>query len=79
MPATPEQTRLSRSRHVTLVLRLVVDARGKLLYGQVVNTEGQTQCRFINNWRALSKAVRSCLASLAAGFAPDSVPAAPLK
>jgi len=76
--ATPEQTRLSESQHVTVILRLVVDARGQLLYGEVVSANHETLSRF-GGWRELSKTVRACLASLLSGVAPDSLPAPPAK
>jgi hypothetical protein len=48
-------------RQVTLILRLVLDARGRLQYGEAVDTEARSQGRFVG-WRGLTRTVRAWLA-----------------
>jgi hypothetical protein len=47
---------------VTLVLRLVLDASGRLRYGEAVDTEAQSQGRFVG-WDGLTRTVRAWLAA----------------
>jgi hypothetical protein len=49
---------LAARRHVTVIVRLVMDRRGRLVYGELVNAESGTQGRFAT-WRALPAAVRA--------------------
>ena len=48
-------------RSVTLILRLVLDGRGRLEYGEAVDTEARSQGRFVG-WRGLTRTVRAWLA-----------------
>jgi hypothetical protein len=48
-------------RSVTLILRLVLDANGRLQYGEAVDTEARSQGRFVG-WRGLTCTVRAWLA-----------------
>lgn len=50
--------RLAERRHVTVVLRLVVDRRGQLVYGETVDGQSRSQSRFVG-WRGLLRAVRA--------------------
>jgi hypothetical protein len=52
---------LVEQRSVTLILRLVLDARGRLQYGEAVDTEAQSQGRFVG-WDGLTRTVRAWLA-----------------
>lgn len=47
---------LSATRHVTLLVRLVIPARGRV-HGEVVDVAGQTEARFVG-WRSLVDALR---------------------
>lgn len=62
MTETPTVETLADRRQVTVLLRLVLDRQGELVYGQVVDVRGVTQGRFIE-WRLLTRLVRGCLAS----------------
>jgi hypothetical protein len=52
---------LVENRSVTLILRLVLDTRGRLQYGEAVDTEAQSQGRFVG-WDGLTRTVRAWLA-----------------
>jgi hypothetical protein len=58
------QTEAARveQRAVTLILRLVLDASGRLQYGEAVDTEAQSQGRFVG-WDGLRRTVRAWLAA----------------
>ena len=43
-----------------MILRLVLDAEDRLVYGKVLDVEAQT-CGSFNEWRALAQAVRHCV------------------
>ena len=53
---------LADKRYITVVLRMVVDERGRLLHGELIDVEGVQQQRF-KGWRGLVEAVRSWLSS----------------
>jgi hypothetical protein len=53
---------LVEQRSVTLILRLVLDASGRLQYGEAVDTEARSQGRFVG-WRGLTRTVRAWPAS----------------
>jgi hypothetical protein len=53
---------LVENRSVTLILRLVLDANGRLQYGEAVDTEARSQGRFVG-WRGVTRTVRAWLAS----------------
>ena len=53
---------LSEKRHVTVILRLVLDARGRLEHGEIVEAEGTLRGRFVG-WRGLTRTLRAWLAS----------------
>jgi hypothetical protein len=52
---------LVNKRQVVLILRLVLDADGRLEYGEAVDTEARSQGRFVG-WRDLTRTVRAWLA-----------------
>ena len=52
---------LVEKQPVTLILRLVLDAQGRLQYGEAVDTEARSQGRFVG-WRGLTRTVRAWLA-----------------
>ncbi len=53
---------LADSRQVEVVLRLVLDGQGRLVYGQVVDDRG-TPRRHFGKWPLMTLAVRSWLSS----------------
>jgi len=60
MPASPDGETLSKTRYVTVLLRLLVDQRGRVIHGEVVDVEGRTAANF-TGWRGLTRAVRARL------------------
>ncbi len=48
-------------REVTLILRLVLGADGRLEYGEALDTEARSQGQFVG-WRGLTHTVRAWLA-----------------
>jgi hypothetical protein len=52
---------LVENRSVTLILCLVLDAHGRVQYGEAVDTEARSQGRFVG-WRGLTRTVRAWLA-----------------
>ena len=57
MPPTSTSERLADRRPLTLILRLLFDAQGTLVYGEVVDIEGEICGRFIE-WPDLTTVVR---------------------
>ncbi|MGI8554209.1 MAG: hypothetical protein ACR2PL_25990 [Dehalococcoidia bacterium] len=53
MPRASEND-LVRQQHLTLVLRLVIDRRGRLLHGEVVDSVGKGHGRFAG-WGGLTR------------------------
>jgi hypothetical protein len=60
LPTTNHIDILGDQRHVTVILRLVLDAEDRLVYGKVLDVEARTCGSFIE-WRALAQAVRACI------------------
>jgi len=58
----PDRDLSSERRYVTVVVRLLVDGRGRLLHGEFVDVEGLVQGRFAH-WRDFNRAVQSWLGS----------------
>ncbi len=54
--------KLAETRNVAVVLRLVVDRRGRLVHGEVVDAEGKLRGRFMG-WQAMVRVLRAWLAS----------------
>ena len=59
-------------RQVILILRLVLDARGRLQYGEAVDTEARSQGRFVG-WRGLTRTLRTWLARQENDGRPDGL------
>jgi hypothetical protein len=57
VPILPEGTTLAEKRYATLILRLVLDKQGRLLYGELVDVEDGHPAHF-SGWRGLINAVR---------------------
>jgi len=55
-----DTSNLSDRRYVTVVLRLLLDKRGRLIHGELVDTAGALQERFVG-WRGLLRAVKTWL------------------
>ena len=60
MPPRPTDDRLAEHRYVTVVVRVLVDGQGKLVYAEVV-TPDRAEPRRIGQWRELARAVRACV------------------
>ena len=61
-PTTSQVDRLADKRYVTVILRMRIDQRERLVHGEVVDTEGQLQGRFAG-WREMTRTVRNYLMS----------------
>ena len=48
-------------RYVTVILRLVLDRRGRLAYGEILGLDA-TPARHFRGWRGLDRALREWLA-----------------
>jgi hypothetical protein len=53
---------LAERRHVTVILRLVLDRGGRLIHGEVVDVEAGPWARFAG-WRGLTRTLHAWLAS----------------
>lgn len=60
MPESSTGERLGDKRHVTLVLRMVVDATGTLMHGEIGDLNGITRGRFAA-WDRLAASVQEVL------------------
>ena len=60
MPARPPEDKLSEKQYVSVTLRLLLDRRGRLIQGEVVDLQGQAQQRFVG-WRGLVRVLRAWL------------------
>lgn len=60
MPARPPEDKLSEKHYVSVTLRLLLDRRGRLIQGEVVDLQGQAQRRFVG-WRGLVRVLRAWL------------------
>jgi hypothetical protein len=58
LPIIPNH--LAEKRYVTVILRLLLDRRGRLINGELVDVESTLEDRFIG-WRGLTRAVRGWL------------------
>jgi hypothetical protein len=57
-------SQLGDKTYATVVLRLVLDKHGQLLYGEVVDADARPRGRF-NTWEGMVKVVQAWLASQA--------------
>ena len=62
MPSRLKVERLSAPRYVTIVLRLLMDRRVRLVHGEVAGVAGSEPPRRFRGWRGLARAVRALLA-----------------
>lgn len=53
---------MSDTHNVVVILRLVLNARGELMHGEIVDAEGKSQGRFMK-WGGLTRTVRAWLES----------------
>ena len=58
MPPRAHRDQLAAKRHVTLIVRVVVDSRGLIESGEVVDAESRLQERF-RGWQGLTRTVRA--------------------
>jgi hypothetical protein len=61
VPVRPPEDKLSEKRYLSVSLRLLLDRRGRLIQGEVVDLQGQAQRRFVG-WRGLVRGLRAWLA-----------------
>ena len=61
MPGDLTGERLANKRHITLILRLVVDSDGTLAYGEVLDMESGSSARFAN-WQNLERTIQALIA-----------------
>lgn len=54
--------KLADRRYVTVIVRLMVDARGRLVQGEIVDATGTSHGRFVG-WRDLNRTLRAWLTS----------------
>jgi hypothetical protein len=64
MPALSGDEGLPERRHITLLLRLVLDQFGHLVHGEVLDLEERERARF-RHWATLANAAQRCLARVA--------------
>jgi len=57
---TPQENHLSDKRYVTVIVRMVIDRRERLVHGEVVDVDGKAQGRF-DGWREMIHMVRGYL------------------
>ena len=57
---TPQENHLSDKRYVTVIVRMVIDRRERLVHGEVVDVDGEAQGRF-DGWREMIRTVRDYL------------------
>ena len=60
MPTPPAGNNLAGKLYATLVLRLVLDQRGRLMHGELVDVAGGLSNRFVA-WRGLIRTLRAWL------------------
>ena len=61
MPTGHAPEEIAGKRYVSLILRLLLDERGGLVYGEVVDLQARMRGRFAA-WRHLARTVRAALA-----------------
>jgi len=57
-PSAPDD--LDASRHITLILRTLVDRGGRVLHGEVIDAESGARRPFVG-WEGLVQAIRTLL------------------
>ena len=62
MAEESREDRLAATKHIVVLLRLVADAGGNVLYGEVMNPAGDGGCRFVGH-AGIGEAVRACLSA----------------
>ncbi|HEY0736831.1 MAG TPA: hypothetical protein VGD69_18070 [Herpetosiphonaceae bacterium] len=60
MPARTAEDKLSEKQYVSVTLRLLLDRRGRLIQGEVVDLQSKAQRRFVG-WRGLVRVLRAWL------------------
>lgn len=60
MAAQSNEEQLAEKQYVTLLLRLLVDQRGRLVQGEIVTLDAQSRGHF-SRWRDLVRLVREAL------------------
>ena len=60
MPPAPDENHLADRHYYTVVMRMVVDRRGRLLHGELVGNMTMPPDRFVG-WRGLIRVMRAWL------------------
>jgi hypothetical protein len=60
MPGASEGNRLADRRHITAILRLLVDRHGDLVDGELVDAEARSRGHFLE-WQELTRMLRDWL------------------
>jgi hypothetical protein len=77
VPLPNIRDRLSDRYHVTLILRLVLDRLHQLVYGEMLDADGEASQRFAS-WEELPAVIQSSLAAIEAPpMEPDAEPEEP--
>lgn len=71
MSIPPERDKLANKQYATLLLRLVLDQQGRLLYGELVDVAGGQPARFAG-WRGMIRTVRAWLNGQAQAGEPEA-------
>jgi hypothetical protein len=62
LPAPADSEKLAPKRYVTVILRLLLERRGQLVHGELVDLQGKAHGRF-GTWQGLPRVIRVWLAS----------------
>jgi hypothetical protein len=73
VPTPPDEDKLANKRYATLILRLILDQRGHLLYGELVDATNGFHERFVK-WRGLIHKLRGWFTSQRGTGTDDPLP-----
>ncbi len=72
MSDLPDNDRLAETRHMTLILRLVLDPDGQIHHGEIIDADTKSMSRF-KNWDEMIRALQDWLADQSAGHPRDEI------
>ena len=70
MPTLPDDDRIAEDRYATLILRLVLDRRGHIRYGELIDATNGFEERFVE-WRGMIHMLRVWLTRRSRAETPD--------
>ena len=73
LPQPPAENHLADRRYVSVVLRLVLDAHGQMIHGEVVGDATMRPARF-SGWRGLTRALQAWLTRNEQGADETEIP-----